>query len=413
MRRFLIIFILLGLIGGGIWLFFFRKNPSEAPVSSGSFFQTFFSRNNTAPEQQDDPLGQADVVIPDIAPSSPFSVVTRFPIAGYIPIKKTKTVTVPASDPRQKPTTQTTTESSLRVVSRVNGYVYEIKDGASPLQISNIYIPNVYEAIFSPEGTFAFVRFLKDDQRTIGSYSIPVPEQNPDGTRTQKEGFYFPDNATAATLSPDGKTVATVIPQNEGVSITTATITNTNRKELLRTPFKEWLVLWGGGTVYLQTKAAAVAEGFLYKVDSAGKRLLRVVGGVPGLTTSMSPSGTYLLYSQSGNETLQTFLLNTKTGVTRSVGALILPEKCTWLKNEDLICAGNDFLVPASYPDAWYQGIVSFSDKLYRIGVSGNYIEELDGGTFPYDAISLFADEAERSLYFIEKTTGVLWRFNY
>jgi hypothetical protein len=317
--------------------------------------------------------------------------------------------------PKAKPVTQTTYSHRIRYVSRSNGYVYEIENGVAPLQVSNVYIPNIYETLFGDNANSALLRFLRPDQTTIATYSVPVPPPNTDGTRTQKEGTYLPDGLLQAAISPDTKQVAYLTTTKSGSTISLATLTNSKKTTLIQTPFREWLLSWPTAkNIFLQTKASALVPGYLYRIDTTEKKLRRVLGDINGLTTSVSPSGTYVLYSQHSDGGFVTRMYNTKTNTTRSLSLVLLPEKCTWLKNDDLICAGNTSVPTAQYPDAWYQGIVSFSDQLYHISSTELAYETLyDGNDASYDMTNLAVDETARVVYFIDKPTGLLWQFTY
>ncbi len=421
MRRFLIILFVLLLIGVGVWYFFFRKTADGTPVASGNVFQTFFSKNNTPVTPEGTTVAGAPgteptVVTPVLPVASRFSTVADFPVAGYVVFDRTKTITIPppAETPNAKPTTQTLVEHYIRFVSRRNGYVYEIKDGGQVTQISNIYIPNVYEATFTADGTVALVRFLRDDNRTIATYAIPVPEANLDGSRSQLEGTYFADGIDSLALSPDQKTVLSVLKTGNGSQFITSTLINATRKELFSHAFESWLPQWEGKTVYLQTKASASAPGYLYRLDSAAKRLTKILGDIAGLTASVSPKETYALYSASTNTGFTSSILTLKTGAVRNLSISVLPEKCGWISNENLVCAGATYLESASYPDAWYLGTTRLHDALYRIYTSTGGYDTLDEGSeWSYDATHLSVDEGQSRLYFIDKTTGLLWRYQY
>ncbi len=416
MRRILIIILIVALIGGSVLIFrgINKKNSGEAPeVSQRTFRSIFGIGKNNSTSQEDTSAGDVTADIPELPRDSKFKVVSPSAVAGYTVFDVKKKITIPPLAPGFKPTVEEVTEHVVRYVGRANGYVYEIKDGGVPTQISNIFIPNVYEASFATPND-ALIRFLRDDERTIATYHIPVPGENPDGTRTQAPGTYLQDHIKNFVVSPDGKTIAQVVPENGLASISTVDLLGKNKKELLKSSFHSWIISWPGQQVYLQTKASFVAAGFLYRIDIVNKRLLRVLGDIRGLTTRISPTGRYILYSESAREGFQSKLLDTKIGTTRLLSASILPEKCTWPKDETLFCAGNEYIAPGTYPDDWYAGITLFDDKLYRIIPSVGVIDTIDTGEeWSYDATNLFIDEVRRLLYFTDKRTGILWQFEY
>jgi hypothetical protein len=114
------------------------------------------------------------------------------------------------------------------------------------------------------------------------------------------------------TVSPDGTQVVRVTTDIKGAVITSSNTGGASIKTLAISPFTDWIPIWANKTVYLQTKASAYANGFLYSINPTTARLQRIVGDAPGLTTSVSPSGTYVLYSESTQTGFVTKLLNTQ-----------------------------------------------------------------------------------------------------
>jgi hypothetical protein len=421
MRKGILILIIVLILGGGGWYFYSKSKSSTATDEPASGFKSFFPFGNSVQSNIPNstlPQGGEQTATGDIKinqTKSPFKQLTSHTVSGYSTFITSTTITTPASTPKGKPTTETVIDHVLRYVSRNSGYVYEIKNSGTPIQISNIYVANVYEAYFADKRKTAILRFLRDDAKTIATYVVPIPDKNPDGTRTQKNGSYLPDGISSIAPSPDGSVLARITLDGGSAVLSSTTTSNTNRRELIRSPFHEWLVSWGGQkNIYLQTKASGTEGGFLYQVDDVNHRLTRILGNINGLTTSVSPNGTYVLYSQSTSKGFVTKLLTIKTGITRNVGVSILPEKCTWLKNEDLICAGGGSIGENTYPDSWYQGVSKFSDQIIRIYTAANVFDVLrtptDGESF--DMTNLQIDEGLGLLYFIDKQSGVLWQYS-
>lgn len=414
MRRIFLFIILFILVGGTVWYFFIRPKVDEnGNTLAPSAFQSFFPIG--APGNE----GGLEGVLPgnteapgSTTNTSRFTQVVESPVAGYTVFSITKTVTLPNPDPKLPPIITTITDHYLRYVARASGYVYEIKNTEPATQISNIFIPNIYEATFADSNNTALLRFLRADSQTIGTYNVPVPPLNDDGTRTQKPGTFLSDNIDSLVVSPDTKLVARLTTDQNGALVSTTTTIGTSKKDLIRSSFREWLLSWPTtGSVYVQTKAASTANGFLYRVDSVAGRLRRIIGDVPGLTTSISPGGAYILYSQSTQNGFVTRLFDTKSGVTSNLSLAILPEKCVWYVNNDLLCAGNNTVQEAVYPDSWYAGLTHFQDQLYRINPATNtYSVVYDGTERIFDMTDLKLDEGRNLLYFIDKPSGTFWK---
>ena len=340
--------------------------------------------------------------------------------------KTTKTVVVqqPATTPTpiaapqiQSGATANTdfsTNNYIRYVDRGDGYVYEIANGGVATQITNIYIPNIYEALFSDQGKKVFLRFLRDDQKTIATFGIPIPDPNLDGSRTQLPGFFLADNIKSLAVSPDQGYLAQLAPNAiGGTALTISDTGNKGRKEIMSNPFHDWLISWNSqNTVSVQTRAAGAVEGFFYNILQTDTRLKKVLGGINGLTASLSPKGTYILYSESTQGGFITKLYKTVDGSTVTLAIQALPEKCAWTSQEALICATMQNPPTGNYPDTWYAGITHFSDKIIRISPESNILTVLYDDGIDFDATNLQYDEMHNQLYFVNKNDSTLWRLN-
>ncbi len=409
MRRILTIIVIVGFASFAIWYTVFRnKQTLNQPIGVWSFFPTG--------EQGDVPDGSitTDNTLTEGAPSNQpealFTQMTTQPIAGYTIFSEDRTVTTATNDPK-KPLIETVTDYTLRYVARGNGYVYEVKNSDAPLQITNINIPNIYEAFFI--NNTALVRFLRSDNKTIASYIIPIPPENTDGSRTQRAGIYLTDNIKSIASNPTINTIISVVPTQNGSTI--QTIANNKTTTIFQSPLREWITsIANTKNIFLQTRASVNSDGYLYALDQNNQKLKRVLGNIKGLTAQVSPNASFVIYAQSSGNTFITSILDTKTGVTTPLNLSILPEKCVWTSVEDVICAGGGDIPFGVYPDSWYAGLVSFSDKLYRIDPkTSTYTVLYRGEDATFDMTELKVDERRSFVYFINKKDGLLWRFKY
>ncbi len=439
MKKFLVWTILLLLIAFGAWWFFAVRGTGKSipqaarevsfPLVGNVMNRITGSGNGYNPDSEG--LSPDGGVLPATkSPQERLEQIVPTPIAGYtvftaqkllanVTDVSTKTATSPGSAVTPIVTTTTTktdfsTNKYIRYVDRGNGYVYEIANDATPIQISNITIPNIYEAFFADTGKKVFLRFLRDDQKTIATFAVPIPDANIDGSRSQLSGSFLPDNIQSFAVSPDTKLLAMLAPNGAGGSVLTVADTNNrSRKDIMNNTFRDWLISWTNqDRVNVQTKAAGTVEGYFYGILQADVRLKKAVGGVLGLTASVSPKGGYVLYSESTQNGFLTKVLNTNTQKTTTLAIRSLPEKCTWTSNEDLLCAVTPDLPKAVYPDGWYAGLVHFNDSLVRINPNSGFLSTLYDGTQDFDAIMLQFDEENNQLYFINKNDSSLWRLN-
>ena len=68
-----------------------------------------------------------------------------------------------------------------------------------------------------------------------------------------------------------------------------------------------------------------------------------------------------------------------------------------------------------NYPDDWYQGVVPFNDRIWKIQVAGRYAQlVLDFPTETkgvLDAEALAIDSLNSVLVFVNKNDGSLWSY--
>jgi hypothetical protein len=186
---------------------------------------------------------------------------------------------------------------------------------------------------------------------------------------------------------------------------------------VFQSPFSEWLpVYFDGKTAVLQTKASQTIPGFLYSVSMANGELQKIIGGINGLTALPSPNLQKILYSEStrGGVILRLFDRKEKT----TVGGLpaTLTEKCVWNSDSTIVyCAVPGYLSTAEYPDAWYQGSISFDDELWKIDAKTGKADIIMSpsvfGRYALDMTNLTLSSNKDFLFFINKTDSTLWGY--
>ena len=197
----------------------------------------------------------------------------------------------------------------------------------------------------------------------------------------------------------------------------TMNLTTDKKTQIFNSPFTEWLPQWGNNkTISLTTKPSSGIPGYVYRMDATtGKNLTEIFGGINGLTTLPSPDGKLILY---GDDTLSLYIYHLDTKVSDLLGVKTLPEKCVWGKTSDIVyCAVPKLPALALYPDAWYQGEVSFSDQFWKIDIkTGNTTMLLDpttvAGGSDIDGIKLALDTSGNYLFFVNKKDSFLWEFS-
>lgn len=293
---------------------------------------------------------------------------------------------------------------SIRYVEKKNGHIYKMfLDTNSKEKISNSTIPGIHEAFFSKNGESVIYRYLSND-KVISSFMA---------TLGAPKGEFLPQNITNLSLSSD-KDKFFYLTKNENGSTGTIGIFNAVKKDnVFVSPFTEWLSQWGGSKdIYLTTKPSYTVNGSIFILNTSNKTILKLFGGVPGLTTLVSQNGKLILYSASTPKGPELGIFDIENHSTKNINLFGLPEKCVWsIDGVNVYCALPNLITGNQYPDVWYQGLVSFDDYFVKINAqTGDKVMIANSsGETPVDGTYLFLDKTENNLFFTNKKDYTLW----
>ncbi|MBP6883795.1 MAG: hypothetical protein KBC06_00990 [Candidatus Pacebacteria bacterium] len=430
-----LVVILMGLLG----YFYLTRNNVPTPDGGGinfiSEFNPFAKTSPTTPggDTSNGENNPGDTNTPDTgAELQNLTKVSSMPVAGFAVYQKERFKEVPVIIPQQtegvpaqpevKPTTKPTpppTEivPALRYVSRSNGNIFEtFADKVEERQFSTTIIPRIYEAFFGSKAESVIMRYLKADEVTINTFTGTLPKEVLGGDTTNNnevKGSFLPENITDMSISPDGSKIFYLLGVGDGVVGVTAGTLGTTKIQIFDSKYTEWLSQWPNAKlITLTTKPSYAVPGYMYAVNPDKKDFIKIIGNINGLTTLTSPDGKKVLYSDSN---LSLNIYNTESGETLTLPTRTLPEKCVWNStNTSVFCSVPKFITGAAYPDAWYQGEISFSDDIWKLDVatgSGTLLvdpTEVVGGE-NIDGTKLTLDSGENYLVFVNKKDSHLW----
>ncbi|MES2930612.1 MAG: hypothetical protein V4665_02410 [Patescibacteria group bacterium] len=343
--------------------------------------------------------------------SSPFRKITEFAVAGGAFFEDQRAVPITeeeraaAEKAGKEPVQKFETVPSLRYVEKATGHIYQMYlDTKVEGKVSNSTIPSIYEAVFDATARTVVYRYLASDNKTIRSFIA---------TLGQQQGEFLPDNITDISLSGDKTKFFYLAEGSSFVTGTTRAFSETKKTQVFSSSFTEWLSQWASNQkIYLTTKPAATVEGVIYSMNTSDGALTKILGGVKGLTTLANKDGSVILYSESGGLGPSLNVFDVKTHTSRSLSLYGLPEKCIWMNdNVNLYCAIPASITGSQYPDSWYQGLVSFTDRIIKINTSTlSTFTVADSSIYmPVDATRLFTNKAESLLFFTNKKDSTLW----
>lgn len=319
------------------------------------------------------------------------------------------------------------TESVLgvRVMERSSGNILDIPlDGSNTLRITNTTFPGVEQLYWDGDVSHMFARHLDVESGIVTNTFLKVIPGKEDVTGTEEDesqgslsATLFPQQILSATSSPDGKKLFTLTSTSSGSEGSTLPIDGTGVvKKIFSSPLREWLIEWTrNDTIYLSTKPSSGIPGYAYMISSTnGGRPEKIVGNIPGLTIHMSPVAHLGLIGSAEKKSF--FLSLFSKGILTDMGFDTLPEKCAWTENGARVyCGVPIFPEPAPYPDAWYKGLVSFTDAIWYANIeTGEYTLLADTGAYdtpPLDIIHISVSPNGQFLLFTNKNDGTPWIF--
>ena len=434
-RNFILLIIVLVLIVIGVFLFlFFRGGPATPgdDVNGPNFFSPFNPFTPRPPIVTPPVEIPNDVLPPETqTPTVKLIKVSSMPIAGFGLFTKERLKDVPivptpeGATPAKKPSAPLTEfMPAVRYVAKATGNIFQtFADKIMERKFSGTTIPKIHEAYFGNRGESVVMRYLKADERTIETFVGNLPKEllgADTSENNEVKGSFLPNNVKDVSVSPDGLKIFYLFESGANLENTimgtTMNFKDSKKVQIFDSAFTEWLSGWPDSNIItLTTKPSANVLGYMYTIDSAGKNLSKVLGNINGLTTLSAPNGKLILY---GDNTLSLNIYHTDTRNSDTVGLKTLPEKCVWGKVSDIIfCAVPKAVGFGPYPDAWYQGEVSFNDELWKIDVkTGNTTllanpPTIEGGE-EIDGVKLALDEGENYLFFVNKKDSFLWKLD-
>ena len=398
MKRALIIAAtIIVLLGIGLGLYLLLKPSAKLTVGGGNAFGDTGAgtvANNGTGANNSNQSGLGEQVAPNLVKitSNP---VSAGEVAFDIAPSSTSSTTFTAGD------------IGVRYIDRESGNVYEYRALTRKLtRISNKTLPGIQEASWTPDGSMAFVRFLtkSNGNSKINTFALPF-----DGN-----GGYFLQTDLAQAIAVGPNSLFTLATSPTGSVGSSANTDGTNIKTLFSSPLTSILARPAGTGVIAVNKAASEIDGYAFTLSNGV--FTPIIGPLRGLTVLPSPSGKIVLYSYTDGSILHTLTLNLTDGTVVELPLATLAEKCVWASDSTaLYCA-----IPSSYagnlPDDWYQGTVSFTDKIWRIDLSTRLatlvVSPSKVGKTDIDAANLTIDPTSQILVFRNKKDSSLWAYS-
>jgi len=398
----LFILVLLALIAFLGWFFFFRGETRQGPDGTDQPTDLF-------------PFGQGTTTTSTTATSTDST-------PGTIDISNGGQTVIPRlrqlwKDPTAGATffPGTGTSTSVRFVDRATGHIYEAPLAATgETKISNVTIPQIHEALWAQNGNELIFRYLKNDS-IIQSFYATIATSSA-STTSSIEGYFLPENIRDISIL--GDSILYFNPAVQIGSLVSARVDGTGRKVIMSSDARDWSLSYTNAkTAFIGTRPSGLIKGFGYSLNLSTGITTKIIGDITGLTGTINPTGTFAFMSaQEGNGIVSAaYDMIAKKATTLSVRTL--SDKCAWSNTTSHIiyCAVPTSILSGIYPDDWYQGKTSFSDRLWSINLStgkANLIMDP-----PFDAIQemdimkIVVEKDDSHLTFTNKKDMSLWLY--
>jgi len=389
------------------WFFFFRGAPIEVPTGelpAGEFPTGGGGGGGTRPTGGG---GTGTGELPTGSGSGLYQLVGSAISGSHFRISTTTITTQIGTTTKAKIEVATTT--AVRYFDKSTGNLYEIKiDGSETKRLSNSTILRSFDVNWSPNAGNFIVEYAEPND--YGADNIKFFSARLSTSTESIDGEFLPANIASVTSSPAEDKIFYLTKGGAGTTGIISDFANKTKKSIFDFNFNEFNLSWSSKNIIgLNTKAAGGSEGFLYSLNAQTGSFSRLLGNIKGLTSLISPNGEWVLYSQNEGRALRTKVLSLKTKITASLDKQTLPEKCAWsIKETNTIYCAVPKKVPSQvYPDAWYQGLVSFDDTLWKINLASSTSEMLIETEL--DAINMQVDSENKYLIFTNKKDLSLW----
>lgn len=319
--------------------------------------------------------------------------------------------------------------TGARYIERGLGHIFETQLSTyTESRIVNETRARLGEALWGNGGKSVVVRFVDDNDGgvvksrivNIGSSLISFAR----GTSTEAistgflktEEVYLPDSIPFMAVSEDG---ADKLFYLEGGVGSTTNFKDSGASKIFSSAFTEWLPQFPNQKlVTLTTRPSATVPGHMFFLNTGTKAVTKILGNINGLTTLTSHDGKLVLYSETKAGAPELSVYDPLKNEFHSLYLQTLPEKCVWSNKKTPLfyCAVPQILPSASYPDQWYQGLVSFSDNLWEINpvtfVTRRIMTPQTLGAPALDMTNLVLSSEDTYLLFINKITGTPWVYS-
>lgn len=381
------------------WRKYAKQTVPKQAVEDPSY--PFPSANNIGGANQDFPPSAGDASQSSSVSEAELPIlrqISNSPVAGGVSFKKNDFTVI-------------------RFVDRGTGHIYETNDRSlGNTTVSNTTIPKVPESVWSQNGQTVIMRYLNENNSILSFSANLITATTSQDISKNPKSVFLPSNIEQLSVSPSGDKILYLINDADGTIGSISNIDDSQKRWIFQSPIKEWLASWPESeTITLATKPSSNAPGYLFFLNSKTGSTSKIISGVNGLTALINGTAKNILYSESVSGSFKLKYRNLINNDDKELSFKTLPEKCVWSRTEEFVayCAVPKTIINGDYPDFWYQGLISFTDSVWKVDTKTDSselvfdIQKETGNTI--DIMNPFLSEDDEYLFFINKKDLTFW----
>jgi len=326
--------------------------------------------------------------------------ITNHPVAGFTIFKKEISKTSESNKDE--------TDYIIRYIEKATGHIYEATANTfTQNRISNTTLPKIQEAFWLDKNSL-IIRYLDEDN--IKTFSAKLIGEEP--TNQELEGVFLQDNIQEIIGFKKG--IFYLLDNGSGSIGVSSDNQDKNKKIIFESTLQEWLIKnIDDRYINFTTKPAITTNGFSFLFDTQTNDFDKIIGEKMNLSSLISNLFN-ILYSEYNQTRPKLSIYNHQGETTTEVPLTTFPEKCVWNKDNTYIYCGVPMEDLSNFDlTKWYQGVISFSDNIWKIDVKNNEIEfiisPLEYEMGGVDIINPILNEDENYLLFTNKIDNSLW----
>src|SRR3989338_452351 len=271
--------------------------------------------------------------------------------------------------------------------------------GKTQAKISNITIVGLFEAVWSNTHDRAAALYLDEEGEIVRGF-IHI------GTSSITA---LPQNIRTPSWSPDGKSLAYLLPLEDRLSLVVTNSSGKNPKTVFSTPILDAQIKWiTSDKIALQTAPSGLAPGYIFMYSRSANSLLRALGPENGLAGLWPASGTRLIAGLTDKDGRRPKISLYSAGGEKLAAPDLqtIPQKCSWASTDKFYCAVPQGLDSGSvWPDDYLRGEINTADKIFYGDIKNGTVKEVFGQA-TFDISYLLVAKNESFLFWVNRKDG-------